>query len=226
MEIIFKSHDSEFIKTLSFRELETFQSNLGEFFSVKETLQVIIFAINETLNSYELKNIKMNLNELKIKSLHLYSNKRETILSGRSLKINSTFLREKDLKDKLFSSSQKSKEDIIHKGTIRSGDRISSNGDLFIVGDVNPGAIVSAKKNVIVWGKLLGVALAGEGGNEKAIIASLYLNPLQLRIADIVAIGPKDKRKNYYPEVAHLEKETIIIRPHIIKTNTFQPFEI
>ena len=35
---------------------------------------------------------------------------------------------------------------ILHKGTVRSGDRISSNGNLFIIGDVNPGAIVSAKK--------------------------------------------------------------------------------
>ena len=65
----------------------------------------------------------------------------------------------------------KKKEDILHEGTVRSGDRISSNGNLSIIGDVNPGAIVSAKKNIFVWGKLLGVAFAGKDGNNNASIA-------------------------------------------------------
>ena len=110
----------------------------------------------------------------------------------------------------------KNKDDILYKGTVRSGDRISSNGNLCIIGDVNPGAIVSAKKNIYVWGKLLGIAFAGKGGNKNASIASLYLSPLQLRIADIVAIGPKDKPKNYYPEIALVDKQTINIKPYII----------
>ena len=54
-------------------------------------------------------------------------------------------------------------------------------------------------------------------GPLNASIASFYLNPLQLRIADVVAIGPKDKPKNYYPEIAIIDKQTIIIKPHIIK---------
>jgi len=48
-------------------------------------------------------------------------------------------------------------------------------------------------------------------------IASLYLKPLQLRIADVIAIGPKDKPKNCYPEIAVIDKQTIIIKPHIIE---------
>ena len=49
-------------------------------------------------------------------------------------------------------------------------------------------------------------------------MASLYLNPLQLRIADVIAIGPKDKPKNYYPEIAVIDKQTINIKPFIIET--------
>ena len=101
---------------------------------------------------------------------------------------------------------------------MRSGERISSNGNLCIIGDVNPGAIVSAKKNIYVWGKLLGIAFAGKGGDKDSFIASLYLNPLQLRIADVIAIGPKDKPKNYYPEIALVNKQTINIKPYIIGT--------
>ena len=87
-----------------------------------------------------------------------------------------------------------------------------------IIGDVNPGAIVTAKKNIYVWGKLLGIAFAGKGGDKNAYITSLYLKPLQLRIADVIAIGPKDKPRNYYPEIALIEEETIAINPYIIET--------
>jgi len=151
-------------------------------------------------------------------SLCIYSNNRVTILSGKSLKIDSNFLKEKEIKKKLFLLNPKKKNDILHEGTIRSGDRISSDGDLCIIGDVNPGAIVYAKKNIYVWGKLLGIAFAGKGGSKNSSIASLYLNPLQLRIADVIAIGPKDKPKNYYPEIAVVEKDTINIKPYIIET--------
>ena len=84
------------------------------------------------------------------------------------------------------------------------------------MGDVNPGAIVSANNNIYVWGKLLGIALAGENGNKNASIASLFLSPLQLRICEIVAIGPKDNRKHQYPEVAILESQKIIIKPFLL----------
>ena len=151
-------------------------------------------------------------------SLRIYSNNRNTILSGKSLKIDSFFVNEQKIKNKLISLNSKKKDDFLHKGTVRSGERISSNGNLCIIGDVNPGAIVSAEKNIYVWGKLLGVAFAGKSGNKNASISSLYLNPLQLRIADVIAIGPKDKPKNSYPEIAVIDKQTIIIKPHIIKS--------
>jgi len=139
-------------------------------------------------------------------------------LAGKSLKIDSTFVKEQEVKNKLLLLDSKEKEDIFHEGTVRSGDRISSNGNLCIIGDVNPGAIVSAEKNIYVWGKLLGIAFAGKNGNKNSSIASLYLNPLQLRIADVIAIGPKDKPKNFYPEIAVIDKQTIIIKPHVIET--------
>ena len=64
---------------------------------------------------------------------------------------------------------------------------------------------------------MLGIAFAGKSGNKNASIASLYLKPLQLRIADVIAIGPKEKPKNHYPEIAVIDKQTIIIKPHLIE---------
>ena len=180
--------------------------------------ETLIFSINESISSHQLSNLKNYFDKINISSLCIYSNNRDTILSGKSLKIDSTFTKEREIKNQLLLFNSKIKDDIIHKGTVRAGESISSNGNLCIIGDVNPGAIVSAKKNIYVWGKLLGVAFAGKSGNRNASIASLYLNPLQLRIADVIAIGPKDKPKNCYPEIAMIDKLTIVIKPHLIET--------
>ena len=134
-------------------------------------------------------------------------------MTGNSLKINSIFASEKVLRNKLYLNNSKKEEDVLHKGTVRSGERIFSNGNLVVIGDVNPGAIISAKKNIYVWGKMLGIAQAGNGKNHNSSIASLFLKPLQLRINEVVAIGPKDKPKDHYPEIAILEKNSIIIKP-------------
>ena len=185
---------------------------------MKGPLEAKIFAVNELISSHQLSKLKNHFEKINICSLYIYSNNRDTILSGKSLKIDSTFIKGQDIKNKLLLLNTKKRADILHNGTVRSGERISANGNLCIIGDVNPGAIVSAKKNIYVWGKLLGIAFAGKSGNKNASIASLYLNPLQLRIADVIAIGPKDKPKNCYPEIAVIDKQTIIIKPHLIES--------
>ena len=210
-----KSKNQEII---SFNNMEDINENKKKFASIEGHVEVKIFAINEIINSHQLLKLKDNFDRVNISNLRLYSNKRETILSGKSIKVDSTFLREKEVNNKLILHDSKKKDDLLHQGTVRSGDRISSNGNLCIIGDVNPGALVSAEKNIYVWGKLLGIACAGKSGNRNASIASLYLNPVQLRIADIVAIGPKDKPKNYYPEIAVVDEQNINIKPYIIET--------
>ena len=218
IKIFLNNHDSKYTETLSFENWDNIYLTFKKFSLVKRPFEVKIFAINESISSEQLIKFKNNFKKFSICSLRIYSNDRETILTGKSLKIDSTFVKEQELKNKLLLMDSKKKDDILHEGTIRSGERISSNGNLCILGDVNPGAIVTAKKNIYVWGKLLGIAFAGKGGNSNASIASLYLNPLQLRIADLVAIGPKDKPQNYYPEIAVINKQAIIITPYIIET--------
>ena len=218
MEIILRNPQSKYSKIISLRELDDVNENLKKVALRKGALEAKIFAINESISSNQLSIIKNNFYKINIRSLSIYSNNRNTILSGKSLKINSTFIKEQEVKNKLRLFKSTRKDDVLHKGTIRSGDRISSNGNLCIIGDVNPGAIVSAKKNIYVWGKLQGIAFAGKGGDKNASITSLYLKPVQLRIADIIAIGPKDKPRNYYPEIAVIEEETIAINPYIIET--------
>ena len=218
MRIIINSIDNKYLETISFKNLDNKYEIFKQFSSIKVPLEAKIFAINESISSHELSKLRTNFDKINIHSLSIYSNNRDTILAGKSLKIDSTFLKEQAIKNQLLLIDSQKKDDIFHEGTVRSGERIFSNGNLCIIGDVNPGAIVSAKNNIYVWGKLLGIAFAGKDGNINASIASLYLNPLQLRIADVVAIGPKDKPKNHYPEIALIDKQTININPFIIGT--------
>ena len=218
MNIVLSSTVSNYFEIFSLEDLDNIHETLRKFFSKKEPIEAKILSINESISIHQLSKLKKNLDNLNVFSLCIYSNDRNTILTGKSLRINSTFLKEQEVKKKLLLFNSKKKDDILHEGTVRSGDRISSNGNLCIIGDVNPGAIVSAKNNIYVWGKLLGIAFAGNTGNNNASIASLYLKPLQLRIADVIAIGPKDNPQNYYPEIALIDNRTIIIKPHIIET--------
>ena len=218
MEIVLCSTKSKYLEICSLFDLDNIHETFKKFSSIKEPLEAKIFVVNESISSHQLSKLKNHFDKFNNCSLCIYSNNRDTILSGKSLKINSTFYKEQEIQNKLLSFKSKNKDDILHEGTVRSGERISANGNLCIIGDVNPGAIVSAKKNIYVWGKLLGVAFAGKSGNKNASIASLYLNPLQLRIGDVIAIGPKDKPKNSYPEIAVISEQTIVIKPHVIES--------
>lgn len=56
-----------------------------------------------------------------------------------------------------------------------------------IIGDVERGARVSARGNIVVLGTLAGSAHAGAAGSEDAVITALEMSPMHLRIADLTA---------------------------------------
>ena len=220
MEIVLHNLKSKYQETISFKNTDNVNVHdiFKKFSLINGPREAKIFVINEFISSHQLSKFKNEFDKINISSLCIYSNNRSTILAGKSLKIDSKFVKEQEVKNQLLLLNSKKKDNILHEGTVRSGERISSNGNLCIVGDVNPGAIVSANKNIYVWGKLLGIAFAGKSGDNNATISSLYLNPLQLRIADVIAIGPKDKPKNSYPEIAVIDDKTIIIKPFLGET--------
>ena len=115
---------------------------------------------------------------------------------------------------------------VIHRGNLRSGQDISSENSIIVMGDVKPGANVTSYGSIYILGELRGNAFAGAGGDHNAIIMALDLRPIQVRIADAIAISPdaekgakiKVKKKKLLgsneggPEVAYIENG------HIVKT--------
>jgi septum site-determining protein MinC len=101
----------------------------------------------------------------------------------------------------------------VHQGTLRAGDHLDVSGSLLVLGDVNPGARVSAVGDVRVWGRLRGSAHAGSQGDRGARIVALQLRPLQLRIAEAVARGPEDLPPAGLAEQAVLDGGMIRLTP-------------
>ena len=110
-------------------------------------------------------------------------------------------------------SPQPARQLTVHQGTLRSGDHLEAEGTLLVLGDVNPGARISAGAHVLVWGKLRGIAHAGHRGDQTARIVALQLRPLQLRIANAVARGPEGLPPDGFAEEARLVDGVIQIDP-------------
>ena len=90
--------------------------------------------------------------------------------------------------------------------TLRSGTRVEFPGHIVVMGDVNPGAEIVAKGNVIVWGRVRGMIHAGAKGDRSAFICALDLSANQLRIADEVSAMLKPQ-KDPKPEIATINSE-------------------
>ncbi len=101
---------------------------------------------------------------------------------------------------------------VIVKKTVRTGQKLKYEGNLVLVGDVNPGGEVIADGDIIVFGKLRGIAHAGASGNRSATITAIELNPLQLRIADMIRFAPNSGFKPANaPEIAMIKEGNIVI---------------
>lgn len=85
-----------------------------------------------------------------------------------------------------FEASVETSETKFIRGNLRSGQREEFSGSIAILGDLNYGAEVVAGENIIVTGRIRGVAHAGANGNKKAIISANAIDSTQVRIANVV----------------------------------------
>ena len=111
-----------------------------------------------------------------------------------------------------------------YRGTLRSGQTLESETGIVVVGDVNPGAAVMANGSIVVLGAVKGSVYAGLGGDDSAFIVALDMDPIQIRIGNILAKSPdkpfsrrrirkKVKDTTTSPQIAYLKDGTICIEP-------------
>lgn len=102
--------------------------------------------------------------------------------------------------------------------TLRSGQTVSYEGNILIIGDAHPGSEIVATGDITVWGILGGIAHAGSLGNVTAKVRALKLNAIQLRIAGLYArrndtlnVPYVQKTNEFTPEEAQIEEGKIVI---------------
>ncbi len=102
---------------------------------------------------------------------------------------------------------------LYHVGTLRGGQALHHVGNIVVVGDVNPGTELVATGDVLVFGRLLGVAHAGAQGDDRARVYALQLQATQLRIATSIAMDEETRTRSSEPEGAFVRDGRIVIAP-------------
>lgn len=119
-------------------------------------------------------------------------------------------LYERSLQERLMAINSNSGQ--FFKGNLRSGQVMEFETSIIILGDVNVGAQVVSTGNVIVLGNLYGTVYAGASGKEDAFIVATKMNPIQIRISDVIARSSDEKGiPPKVPQIAYLRDGAIYI---------------
>ncbi|MDD2958299.1 MAG: septum site-determining protein MinC [Lachnospiraceae bacterium] len=113
---------------------------------------------------------------------------------------------------------QKEEEGQFYRGTLRSGQVLETDTSVVVLGDVNPGAQVISRGNIVVLGCCMGNLYAGAGGSSKCFAAALILKPMQIRIADKTARSAITKKVDtgeygIDPKIAYIKEDHLILTP-------------
>ena len=102
---------------------------------------------------------------------------------------------------------------LLVKSTCRSGEIIRHQGDVVVLGDVNPGAEVIASGDIVVFGCLRGFAHAGSEGDTKATIVALTLGSPRVQIGPHVGVSSGNNVQPKYtgsgPVIAYARRRSI-----------------
>lgn len=107
-------------------------------------------------------------------------------------------------------AEQQEDNTLLVRRTIRSGQRLHYDGNVVVMGDVNPGAEIVCTGDILVLGSLRGVAHAGAEGKVDASVFAFRLEPTQLRIANLISRAPDEKLPQpSRPEIARVVENNI-----------------
>jgi septum site-determining protein MinC len=173
---------------------------------------VHLLAKDRLLDSRQLQELAEVLSEVQLQLKSVATSRRQTAIAAVSSGYSVEQLQpESSLSSETKAAPTPLSDALYLEMTVRSGAEIRHPGSVIILGDLNPGGIVVADGDIVVWGRLRGVAHAGASGNRDCLIMSLQMEPTQLRIADAVARAPEKSPTQFSPEVAHITPEGIRI---------------
>lgn len=103
-----------------------------------------------------------------------------------------------------------------HYGIVRSGNHVNYKGNIVILGDVNPGGLVTAGGHVIIIGTLKGKVHAGlDNKVVNPFIVSNVMDPIQIGIKNIIAQSPNGEslyaKAEKGAQIAYLYEEQIYV---------------
>lgn len=187
--------------------------------------KVCLVAKDRLLDARQLQTIDETLNDVKLSLETVNTNRRQTAVaaatSGYSVQqtpLNQTL---GDESVELTTGFSVLAEPLYLQSTVRSGIEIRHPGTIVICGDLNPGGKAIAAGDILVWGRLRGIAHAGAQGNRQSRIAALQMEFTQLRIADAVARPPKLRPSSFSPELAFMTTEGIRLAKTLDFTKTY-----
>jgi septum site-determining protein MinC len=174
--------------------------------------EVYLMAGNRLLDSRQLQDIVQILTEIELNLTRVYSSRRQTAVTAATAGYCvEQFTEGISLKQAPENPTELLADPLYLQMTLRSGVEIRHPGTVVILGDTNPGSLVMAYGDIMIWGRLRGSVHAGANGNLKSQIMALQMQPTLIRIADQVARGPEDHPSQFYPEFAYVTPEGIRI---------------
>jgi septum site-determining protein MinC len=166
---------------------------------------VHLIARDRLLNVQQLQEIVEALAANKLQLRRVYTSRRQTAITcataGYSVEQHVAVT---NLNPAPTEAGEAMAEPLVLRTTLRSGGEIRHNGTVVVIGDLNPGSMIVAEGDVVVWGRLRGNVHAGCKGDARARIMALQMEPAQIRIADFVARGPSSPPTQFFPEVAYV----------------------
>ncbi|MDA3733652.1 hypothetical protein PBV87_19465 [Niameybacter massiliensis] len=110
-----------------------------------------------------------------------------------------------------------------HYGIVRSGQHIDFRGSVVVIGDINPGGVITADGNIIVMGTLNGKVHAGLDEQFKnPFILATNMHPMQIGIRNVIAQPPEDevvsRNKIHMPQIAYVNNDQIYVEEIDFKT--------
>ena len=176
---------------------------------------VCLVARDRLLDARQLQTIAETLNDVNLSLSAVSTNRRQTAVaaatSGYSVYQDSTQPSLESDSDSEEIVSPDLAEPLYLQSTVRSGVEVRHPGTIVIFGDLNPGGKIIAAGDILVWGRLRGIAHAGARGNHQCRITALQMEFTQLRIADAVARAPKFRPRHLSPELAFITTEGICL---------------